>query len=154
MNQWIANYVKGCAICQQNKNLMHQKRVPIYRIPSKQRTLPFQSVAMDLIPGLPEQRGHNAILTIIDQGCSQAAVFLPCHTTITRLGVAQLYFNNIVQWFGLPSKVISDRDPQFTSQFRKALTTKLGITQNLSTAFHPQTDGLSERKNQWVEQYL
>ena len=154
MNQWIADYVKGCTTCQQNKNLTHQKRVPIYRIPSKQGTLPFQSVAMDLITRLPERRGHNAILTIVDQGCSRAAVFLPCHTTITGPGVAQLYFNNIVRWFGLPTRVISDRDPRFTSQFRKALATKLGITQNLSTAFHPQTDGLSECKNQWVEQYL
>ena len=63
-------------------------------------------------------------------------------------------FDNVIQWFGLPTRVISDRDPRFTSQFGKALATKLGITQNLSTAFHPQTDGLSERKNQWVEQYL
>ncbi len=50
--------------------------------------------------------------------------------------------------------MISDRDPRFTSHFGKALTNKLGISHNLSTAFHPQTDGLSERKNQWVEQYL
>ncbi len=50
--------------------------------------------------------------------------------------------------------MISDRDPRFTSHFRKALTTKLGISRNLSTAFHLQTDGLSERKNQWIEQYL
>ncbi len=50
--------------------------------------------------------------------------------------------------------MISDRDPRFTSHFGKALTTKLGISRNLSTAFHPQTNGLSERKNQWVEQYL
>ena len=90
----------------------------------------------------------------MDQGCSRAAIFLPCHTTITDPGVAQLYFDNIVRWFGLPSKIISDRDPRFTSQFGKALVMKLSITQNLSTAFHPQTDGLSERKNQWVEQYL
>ena len=154
MNQWIADYVKGCAICQQNKNLTHQRKVPIYHIPSKQGTLPFQSVAMDLITGLPERRGHNAILTIVDQGCSRAAIFLPCHTTITGPGVVQLYFDNVVRWFGLPSKIISNRDPRFTSQFRKALATKLGIIQNLSTAFHPQTDRLSERKNQWVEQYL
>jgi len=50
--------------------------------------------------------------------------------------------------------MISDRDPRFTSHFGKALTDKLGISQNLSTAFHPQTDGLSKQKNQWVEQYL
>src|SRR6266478_10097427 len=50
--------------------------------------------------------------------------------------------------------MISDRDPRFTSHFEKALMDKLGILQNLSTAFHPQTNGLSERKNQWIEQYL
>ncbi len=50
--------------------------------------------------------------------------------------------------------MISDRDPRFTSHFGKALSEKLGIERNLSTAFHPQTDGLSERKNQWIEQYL
>ncbi len=50
--------------------------------------------------------------------------------------------------------MISDRDPRFTSHFGKALSEKLGIEWNLSTAFHPQTDGLSERKNQWIEQYL
>ena len=154
MNQWIADYVKGCATCQQNKNITHQKKIPIYCIPTKDSTLPFQSVAMDLITGLLERRGHDAILTIVNQGCSRAAVFLPCHTSITGPGVAQLYFDNIVQWFGLPTKIISDRDPRFTSQFGRALATKPGITQNLSTAFHPQTDGLSEHKNQWVEQYL
>jgi hypothetical protein len=60
----------------------------------------------------------------------------------------------VFRWFGLPNKIISDRDPRFTSHFSKALLKRLGVQQNLSTAFHPQTDGLSERKNQWVEQYL
>ena len=154
MKEWIADYVKGCATCQQNKILMHRQKTPTYRIPSQTGTLPFQSVAMDLITGLPERRNHNAILTIVDQGCSRAAVFLPCNTTITGAGIAQLYFDNVIRWFGIPKKIISDRDPRFTSHFAKALATKLGINQNLSTAFHPQTDGLSERKNQWVEQYL
>ncbi len=109
---------------------------------------------MDLITGLPTQRGYNAILTIVDHGCSRAAVFLPCADTITGPGIAQLYLDHVYQWFGLPSRMISDRDPRFTSHFGKALTDKLGISHNLSTAFHPQTDGLSEWKNQWVEQYL
>ena len=65
-----------------------------------------------------------------------------------------ILLRNIYPWFGLPSRVISDRDPRFTSQFEKALTMKLGINCNISMAFHPQMDGLSERKNQWVEQYL
>ena len=90
----------------------------------------------------------------MDHGCSRAAIFIPCTTTITRPGIAQLYLRNVYPWFGLPTRVISDRDPRFTSQFGKALTMKLGINCNISMAFHPQTDSLSERKNQWVEQYL
>ena len=96
----------------------------------------------------------DAILTIVDQGCSRAAVFLPCNTSITGPEIAQLYLENMYRWFGLPNKVISDRDPCFTSHFSTALTKKLGVQQNLSLAFHLQTDRLSERKNQWVEQYL
>ncbi len=109
---------------------------------------------MDLITGLPTHKGKNAILTIVDQGCSRAAIFLPCDTTITGPGIAQLYLDNVYRWFGLPMKIISNRDPRFTSHFSKALTDKLQTQRNMSTAFHPQTDGLSERKNQWVEQYL
>ena len=115
---------------------------------------PFSQIAMDLITGLPQVNGKDAILTIVDHGCSRAAIFIPCLTTITGPGIAQLYLRNVYHWFGLPSRVISDRDPRFTSQFRKALTTKLGINRKISTVFHSQTDGLSERKNQWVEQYL
>jgi len=73
---------------------------------------------------------------------------------ITGPGIAQLYLDHIYRWFGLPIKVISNQDPCFTSHFRKGLAKKLGIQQNLSTAFHPQTNGLLEQKNQWVEQYL
>jgi transposase InsO family protein len=109
---------------------------------------------MDLITGLPQRHGKNTILTIVDQGCSQAAIFLPCNNTITGSGIAQLYLDHAYRWFRLPTKMISDQDPQFTSHFRKALTQKLGIKHNLSMAFYPQTDGLLERKNQWVEQYL
>ena len=103
---------------------------------------------MNLITGLPTHKGKDAILTIVNQGCSKATVFIPCTTNITEEGIAQLYINHMYKWFRLPKKVISDRDPRFTSHFGKALTWRLGIEQNLSTVFHPQTDGLSERKNQ------
>jgi hypothetical protein len=115
---------------------------------------PFTQIAMDLITGLPQVNGKDVILTIVDHGCSRVAIFIPCSTTITGPGIAQSYLRNVYPWFGLPSRVISDRDPRFTSQFGKALIMKLGINCNISTAFHPQMDGLSERKNQWVEQYL
>ena len=68
--------------------------------------------------------------------------------------MAQLYFNHVFPRFGVPSKVITDRDPRFTSQFMRELCTQLRIEQNVSTAYHPRTDGQSERTNQWLEQYL
>jgi RNase H-like domain found in reverse transcriptase/Reverse transcriptase (RNA-dependent DNA polymerase)/Integrase zinc binding domain/Chromo (CHRromatin Organisation MOdifier) domain len=154
LNDWVAAYVKGCATCQQNKNLTHRNKPPLFRIPPSPTALPFQSVAMDLITQLPNSQGSDAILTIVDQGCTRAAVFLPCKTSITAEGVAQLYLEHVYRWFGLPTRVISDRDPRFTSHFARALCEKLHIQQNISTAFHPQTDGLSERKNQWIEQFL
>jgi hypothetical protein len=154
MNKWVAKYVKGCAVCQQNKIITHKPRVPAYRIPTDDHALPFQQVVMDLIIGLPMCNGKDAILTIVDHGCSRAAVFLPCTTTITGVGIAQLYLDNIYCWFGLPTKVISNRNPRFISHFRRTLNQCLGVQQNLSLVFHPQMDGLSEQTNQWIEQYL
>ena len=154
MKKWIEDYVKGCAICQHTKVQTHKWHTPIYQILTTPNTLPFQTIAMNLITGLPNRWGFNTILTIVNHGCSRAVIFLPCTTNISRPGIAQLYLDHIYQWFVLPTKIISNRDPRFTSHFRKAITKKLGIQQNLSTAFHLQTDRLSEWKNQWVEQYL
>ena len=69
---------------------------------------------------------------------------IPCQETINAEGVANLYLQQVFPHFGLPSKVISDRDPRFVSQFMKEICHLLGITQNISTAFHPHTDGQSE----------
>ena len=154
MTTWIEQYIVGCALCQQNKICTTKKKTPLYHIPGDPSMCQFNVVALDLITQLPKANGYNAILTIVDQGCSRAAIFLPCHTTITREGVALLYLKNLFPWFGVPSKVISDQDLWFTSHFVQALTTKLSIRWNISTAFHPQTDRLTECKNQWVEQYI
>ena len=108
MRTWITDYVAGCATCQQNKNITHHKHTPLYHIPTPENALPFQQIALDLITGLPPNGPHDSVLMIVDHGCSRAAVFLPCTTTITGPGVAQLYFNNVYRWFGLPLKVISD----------------------------------------------
>ena len=131
-------------VCQQNKNVTHRKRTPLYRIPTLEDMLPFQQIALDLITGLLPNGPHDSVLTIVDHGCLRAAVFLPCATMITGPGVAQLYFDNVYRWFRLPSKVISDRDPHFTLHFGRVLAYKIGAKQNLLTVFHPQTDGLSK----------
>jgi len=151
---WIEQYVKGCATCQQNKNLMHQSWVSLFKIPVPENAPPFTQIVIDLITGLPKSRGYDTILTIVDHRCSRGVIFLPCSTTITRPQIAQLYYQHVYPWFRLPQKLISNRDPRFTSHFGKALAKELGITWNLSMAYHPQTNGLTERKNQWVEQYL
>ena len=154
MSTWITNYVKGCTICQQNKILTHHPKTPLYWITTKEGSLSFQRVAMDLITELLMHKGKDAILTIVDHRCFRAAIFLPCSMTISGPGIAQLYMDHVYRWFGLSTKIISNQDSHFTSHFGKALSQKLGIQQNLSTVFHPQTDGISEWKNQWMKQYL
>ncbi len=108
---WIARYIKGCATCQQNKNLTHVTKTPLYKITVPENAPPFTQIAMDLITGLPKSRGYDTILTIVDHGCSRGAIFLPCNTTITGPQIVQLYYKHVYPWFGLPTKVISDRDP-------------------------------------------
>ena len=110
MKKWVNDYVKGCAICQQTKIQTHKWHTPTYRIPTTPHTLPFQTVVMDLITGLPNRQGFNAILMIVNHGCSRVAIFLPCTTNISGPGIAQLYLDYIYQWFGLPTKIISNQD--------------------------------------------
>ena len=108
MSTWIEQYVAGCAICQQNKIRTAKKKTPLYCIPRDPLMRPFNVVALDLITQLPKANGYDTILTIIDQGCSRAAIFIPCHTMITGEGVALLYLQHLFLWFGVPSRVISD----------------------------------------------
>src|SRR5229473_4850053 len=110
---------------------------------------PFMQITMDLITGLPKSQSFDSILMIVDHRCSRGTIFLPCQLTVTGPQIAQLYYQHVYPWFGLPSQIISDRDPRFMSHFGKSLAKELGITWNLSTVYHPQSNGLSERKNQW-----
>ena len=154
MKDFAEEYVRGCATCQQNKPHTTHQKAPLQPITMDPHSGPFQMVAMDLITDLPESRGFNAVLTIIDHGCLKVAKFIPCKTTITGQEVAALYLQHLVLWFGIPRKIISDHDPRFISHFTKELCHLLHIQRNVSTAFHPRTDGTSEWANQWLEQYL
>ena len=109
---------------------------------------------MDFITKLPLAGKYDTILTITDHDCSKAAIFIPCQETITAEGVAAAYLRYVYPRFGIPKKIISDRDTRFTSKFAKGLCKSLKIQQNISTAFHPRTDGQSERTNQWLEQFI
>jgi hypothetical protein len=108
-------------------------------------------VALDFIVKLPVSQGFDSILTITDQGCTKAAIFIPCNEDITAEETAALYIKHVFAHFGLPTKVISDRDPRFMSKFMQAACKVTGIKHAPSTAYHPRTDGQSERSNQWLE---
>jgi hypothetical protein len=116
--------------------------------------MPFETVAMDLITDLPASEGFDAIFTITDHDMTKATVFVPCHKSIDVLKAAQLYARHVFPYYGAPRKIISNRDPCFTAQLAKELCCLLDIKQNISTAYHPQTDGQSEHSNQWLEQYV
>ena len=109
---------------------------------------------MDFITKLPMSQGYDSILTVTDHDCSKAVILIPCRETITAEGVAGLYVKHVFTRYGLPSKIISDRNPRFASKFTRTLCEGLQIRQNISTAYHPRTNGQSEHTNQWLEQYL
>jgi hypothetical protein len=124
MKEFAEDYVHGCAVCQENKpHTTHQKAL-LQPITPDPHSGPFQMVVMDLITDLLESNGFNAILTIIDHSCSKATKFIPCTMNITGKGVAVLYLQHLVPWFGIPQKIISDCDLRFISHF----TTKLCVT--------------------------
>src|SRR5712664_186680 len=143
MRKTVEEYVKGCAQCQANKVNTHRARLPQFPITVDPDAQPFEVIAMDFITKLPVSSGYDTILTITDHDCSKAAIFIPCNETLDAEGTALLYATYVLPHYGLPKKVISDRDPHFTTTFTKELCRLLDIEQNISSAYHPQTDGQS-----------
>ena len=133
MKHTIANYIKGCAICQSKKNNPTNPKPPLFPIPSDMYTLPFTSITLDFIVKLPQSNNYDTILTITDT-FSKASIFIPCNETIDAEQTATLYATYVLPHYGLPSQIISDRDPRFTSILTRELTRLLQIQQNISTA--------------------
>ncbi len=150
----VEEYVKGCAACQANKINTHHQKPRLFPITTDPEAQPFEVVTMDFITKLPTSQGYDSILTITDHDCTKAALFIPCNETITSEGVAKLYLQHTYLHYGILKRLITDRGSQFVSIFMRNLCQVLGIKQNISSAYHPQTDGQSERSNQWVEQFL
>jgi hypothetical protein len=109
---------------------------------------------MDFIVGLPRtQKGNDSIWVIVDR-LTKVAHFLPVKTNYSVSRLAELYADNILKLHGALRSIVSDRGPQFTAQFWKSLHASMGTELNYSTAFHPQTDGQTERVNQVLEDLL
>ena len=150
----MEDYVKGCATCQAVKTITHRNVPPIAPIGPGEDTTPFATITVDFITKLPESRGCDTILTITDHDSTKAVILIPCREDMGSEEVARLFRDHAFPYTGIPKRIISDRDMRFTSQFFKELCTQLEIKQNMSSAYHPQTDGQSERTNQMVETIL
>ncbi len=144
MRHDVMDYVRGCADCQRNKINTRPTRAPISPIFPKPEAMPFETITLDFITKLPISQGYDSILTITDHDCTKAAIFIPCKESMTAEETAGLIVQHVFPRFGLPSKFISDRDPKFASKFTRGLCKATGTTQNISTAYHPRTDGQSE----------
>jgi hypothetical protein len=147
----VVEYVKGCPPCQMNKPHRYKPKNPLH--PVDPGPVPFQHIAVDLIAPLPESDGFNAILVIVDKS-TKKTVFIPTNDTLTSQGFAELLIKHWIRHFGLPLTVTSDRGPQFVNKFIAAFYATCGITGTPSMAYHPQTDGQTERMNQELEIYL
>jgi hypothetical protein len=154
MSVFVKKYVDGCAQCQQNKINTHPMTPPLMPIKADQDALPFSTVSMDFITDLPESNGYTALLVVVDHNLSKGVILIPCTKEETAMSTATLYHQYVYRRYGVPRTMISDRGPQFASQVFQALCDKLGIQSRLSTAFHPQTDGQTERMNREIEVYL
>ena len=147
----IESYVKACDACQRYKDFPQKtsgKLQPL-EVPKE----PWRHISMDHIVGLPEAQGYNAILVVVDR-FSKMIELIPTCDTNTSSDLAEQLFKNVWKHYGLPDSIVSDRGPTFISQFTLELYKKLGIKAKPSTAFHPQTDGQTEKINHYVETYL
>ena len=147
MKKDVTEYVKGCTTCQSRKNQLNKPKPPPFPITSDTYDNPFASIAMDFIVKLPLSESYDTILTITDTFL-KASIFIPCNETINTKNTTKLYATYVLPHYRLPTCIISDRDPRFTSTFSRELCHTLGIMQNISTAYHAQTDGQSECTNQ------
>jgi hypothetical protein len=152
MKREIAFYIARCDVCQRVK-AEHQRPAGLLQ-PLKVPLWKCEEVGMDFITGLPTlSQGHDSIWVIVDR-LTKVAHFIPVKTTDYGNRLAELYLSRIVSLHGIPKTIVSDRGPQFTSQFWTKLQEALGTKLSFSTAYHPQTGGQTERVNQILEDML
>lgn len=151
MHQQVKEYIKNCAVCQKNKS----EHVPY---PGLLQPLPIPDrawthISMDFVEGLPKSNGKDVILVIVDR-FSKYSHFLALSHPYTVKDVIQLFSDNILKLHGPPSVIVTDRDRIFTSTLWQSLFKSLKITLHISSSYHPETDGQTERVNQCLENYL
>ncbi|GJS25920.1 putative reverse transcriptase domain-containing protein [Tanacetum coccineum] len=152
MKAIIAEYVSKCltcsrvkAECQKPSGLLVQPEIPMWK---------WERITMDFVTKLPKtSTGHDAIWVIVDR-LTKSAHFIPIRVTNSMETLTRLYIKEIVSQHGVPISIISDRDSHFTSRFWQSLQNALGTQLDMSTTYHPETDGQSERTIQTLEDML
>jgi hypothetical protein len=152
MDEHIINFVRSCPDCQKNKAARHQPYGLLN--PLELPYAPWQSIAMDFITDLPPSDGCDQLWVVIDR-FTKMAHFIPLPTNgKTASDLARIFAREVWKYHGLPADIVSDRDSRFTSGVWTEFLQLSGIRSRMSTAFHPQTDGQTERLNQTIEAYL
>lgn len=152
MARTIRHYVTSCPSCQCNKPRNDLPAGLLQPLPVPDRK--FEQITMDLITDLPPTaRGYDAVVTFVDR-LSKLVHFAPTTKTVTAPQLAHIFMNTWHKHHGMPKIIISDRDPRFLGNFWKAYFDGLDTNLKFSTAFHPQTDGQSERANRTLEEVL
>ncbi|KAG0161663.1 hypothetical protein PDIDSM_2095 [Penicillium digitatum] len=149
--QYVSDWTKNCHTCRRITPAREVRQGILRQLPVPERA--WQDISMDFITHLPLSYGYDAILVVVDR-LTKMKHFIHCKGTCNAEEVARLYTGHVWKLHGLPNTVVSDRGPQFVAQFWKHLTKRLRITNLLSTAYHPETDGQTERANAVLEQYL
>jgi hypothetical protein len=153
----VRKYLQKCDICGRSKASRHQAYGQLQPVPQLQR--PWDSVAMDFIVKLPKSKDpttgieYDSILTVVER-MTKYGYFIPFRESTDAPRTAHTVIRTVVANHGLPKEWITDRDPKFTGHFWKTMFGTLGVKSKASTAYHPQTDGQTERLNQTVEQFL
>src|SRR6202453_3952341 len=151
LSRFTIKYVKGCDTCNHTKMFPEKPVGKLLPLPIP--NAPWKSISSDMIISLPESKGYNTILVVADQ-FTKKAHSIPSTNETSTLGLATLFRDNVWKLHGLPEDIVSDHGPNFTSALMKELNKLLGIKTKLSTAYHPQTDGQTERINQDLELFL
>ena len=145
-------YVATCEACQRNKHSNQRPAGLLQSLPIPEQR--WSTVTMDFIVHLPKTpRGFDAITVFVDKLTKQVH-FVASKTKDTASDVARLFFDNVFRLHGMPSIIVSDRDSKFTSRFWQEFHRLMGVKLAMSTAFHPQTDGQTEKANQTLESIL
>jgi len=152
MDKDVADYVKSCAVCQANKRGTQPPIGLLQPLPIPDH--PWESVSLDLTFLPRSRRRHDCAVVFVDR-LTKMVKIAACVSTITAPQVAQLFVDHVLRnGYGVPTSLVSDRDPRFTGHFWAAMSKLLGTKLRMSTAYHPETDGQTENANKTIKQVL